>query len=62
LPAGARTDAGLLAWLATRDVGRRSTDGASDDDQIADRSDDAQTESALELVDDMFNAILNRAT
>jgi CSLREA domain-containing protein len=61
LSAVARTDAGLLAWLASRDDARRAMDSADGEDAIADRSGDARSESGLDLLDGVFRALLGGA-
>jgi hypothetical protein len=61
LSADTRTDAGLLAWLASRDDARRAMDSADGEDAIADRSGDARSESGLDLLDGVFRALLGGA-
>jgi hypothetical protein len=58
LSADTRTEAGLLAWLASRDDARRAMDSADGEDVLADRSDGARSESGLDRIDEVFGTLL----
>jgi CSLREA domain-containing protein len=57
LPIVAQRDDALLAWLASRDGARGPVDGADGDDAVADRADDARSESGLDLIDGVFGSL-----